>query len=221
MRIIIDDDQNPGAALIAQMSRAAELALAREGIGHEDCEVSLSFVSPEEMRALNFEYRGVDEATDVLSFPMYESFAQSAPRPGTCSSFDGAQPYDLVSGQGEESQTGFATQNLAGSRSDASAFGPEYCAENHITQISKNPTTLLGDVVICIEVAEKQAEEIGQSVERELLYLFVHSMFHLLGYDHMDDESKSAMRKAEEDVLGEFDTAGQKGTEEILGELSR
>jgi len=80
---------------------------------------------------------------------------------------------------------------------------------------------MLGDVVICREVAEKQAEEIGQSVEHELLYLFVHSMFHLLGYDHMDDESKSAMRKAEEDVLGEFDTAGQKGTEEILGELSR
>lgn len=59
----------------------------------------------------------------------------------------------------------------------------------------------LGDVVICLEVAENQAEEYGHSFERELLYLFTHSMFHLLGYDHMNEEEKIEMREKEERVM--------------------
>lgn len=59
----------------------------------------------------------------------------------------------------------------------------------------------LGDVVICGERAAEQAEEYGHSLERELVYLFVHSMCHLLGYDHMEAEEKTVMREAEEDVM--------------------
>ena len=51
--------------------RIVELVLGREGIGPEACEVSLTYASAEEIRALNRKYRGKDEATDVLSFPMY------------------------------------------------------------------------------------------------------------------------------------------------------
>ncbi|MGI6721932.1 MAG: rRNA maturation RNase YbeY [Anaerovoracaceae bacterium] len=60
---------------------------------------------------------------------------------------------------------------------------------------------LLGDVVICRQQAERQAEEYGHSRERELVYLFVHSIFHLLGYDHIQDDDKREMRKAEEEVM--------------------
>lgn len=59
----------------------------------------------------------------------------------------------------------------------------------------------LGDVVICLQVAESQAEEYGHSFERELLYLFTHSMFHLFGYDHMNESDKSEMREKEERVM--------------------
>lgn len=59
----------------------------------------------------------------------------------------------------------------------------------------------LGDVVICLEVAENQAKEYGHSLEREILYLFTHSMFHLLGYDHMSEEGKKEMREKEERVM--------------------
>lgn len=59
----------------------------------------------------------------------------------------------------------------------------------------------LGDVVICSEQALIQAEELGHSPEREILYLFVHSMFHLMGYDHMDDEEKAIMREKEELIM--------------------
>ena len=64
--------------------------------------------------------------------------------------------------------------------------------------------TLLGDVVICYEVAEKQAEEYGTGIKRELVYLFVHSIFHLLGYDHMNDEEKKVMRAKEDAVMEEI-----------------
>lgn len=61
--------------------------------------------------------------------------------------------------------------------------------------------TLIGDVVICFEQAERQAEEYGTGLTREMLYLFVHSVMHLFGYDHMDKEEKAVMRAREEEVL--------------------
>ena len=59
----------------------------------------------------------------------------------------------------------------------------------------------LGDVVICTEKAREQAVEYGHSYERELMYLFVHSIFHLLGYDHELEEEKKEMRKKEELIM--------------------
>lgn len=63
----------------------------------------------------------------------------------------------------------------------------------------------LGDVVICEERAKQQAKEYGHSYERELIYLFVHSCFHLLGYDHETEEEKKVMREKEEKVMTELD----------------
>ena len=59
----------------------------------------------------------------------------------------------------------------------------------------------LGDVVICKERAEEQAEEFGHSFQREIIYLFTHSILHLLGYDHMEEEEKKEMRAREEEVM--------------------
>ena len=63
---------------------------------------------------------------------------------------------------------------------------------------------LLGDIVICKDVAKKQAEEYGHSYERELAYLFTHAVFHLLGFDHIKEEDKAIMRKSEEAVLSKL-----------------
>ena len=59
----------------------------------------------------------------------------------------------------------------------------------------------LGDMVLCADVAREQAEEYGHSVDREFVYLTVHSMYHLFGYDHMEENMKADMRKKEETVL--------------------
>ena len=60
---------------------------------------------------------------------------------------------------------------------------------------------MLGDVVICMEKAEEQAEEFGHGLERELIYLFTHSVLHLLGYDHEEPEDKAVMRAREEEIM--------------------
>ena len=60
----------------------------------------------------------------------------------------------------------------------------------------------LGDMVISLERAAAQGEEYGHGLERELAYLAVHSVLHLLGYDHMDEgPQKAQMRRREEEIL--------------------
>ncbi len=142
MTVYWSEDDLPEESIINDMERAADLCVRKEGLDPEKCRVSVSFVEEEEIRALNKEFRGKDEVTDVLSFPQYE-------------------PEDL----------------------------------------DTDMPLLLGDVVICRARAREQAEEYGHSFRRETVYLFVHSMFHLLGYDHMEDEEKKIMRSAEEEVL--------------------
>ncbi|MBQ7760263.1 MAG: rRNA maturation RNase YbeY [Acidaminococcaceae bacterium] len=60
---------------------------------------------------------------------------------------------------------------------------------------------LLGDIIISAETATRQAEEFGHGLEREIVYLAVHGLLHLLGYDHMVEEDKVVMRAKEEEAL--------------------
>lgn len=144
---IIFDEGHPGHGvsqeMLEKMTEAAHFCLAMEGIDEERAEISVTFVSKDEIRALNKEYRDNDSVTDVLSFPQFDDFGD----------------------------------------------------------IPEEGEILLGDVVICKERAEEQAEEFGHSFDREAVYLFVHSILHLLGYDHMEDEDKDMMRLQEEKVM--------------------
>lgn len=63
---------------------------------------------------------------------------------------------------------------------------------------------LLGDIIISAETAARQAEEFGHGLEREIVYLAVHGLLHLLGYDHMNDAGKAVMRAKEEEALREI-----------------
>lgn len=143
MNLIFSDENMPGQIVIDHMTQAAVLCLEEEGISPEGAEISITFVSTEEIRELNHIYRDKDSVTDVLSFPQYES------------------------------------------QEEMNHEGP----------------LCLGDVVICPEQALLQADEYGHSGERELVYLFVHSVFHLLGYDHMEEDGKNEMRELEEKIM--------------------
>ncbi|WP_289049484.1 rRNA maturation RNase YbeY, partial [uncultured Acidaminococcus sp.] len=69
---------------------------------------------------------------------------------------------------------------------------------------------LLGDVIISAPKAVEQGEEFGHGLTREMTYLAVHGMLHLLGYDHMVEADKRVMRAREEEILRELDLAEEK-----------
>lgn len=75
---------------------------------------------------------------------------------------------------------------------------PQY---EDLQQIPQEGEIPLGDVVICTQQAMRQAEEFGHSLQREMVYLFIHSVCHLLGYDHMEETDKAEMRAKEEAVM--------------------
>ena len=143
MKIYFEEGQAVTQEILDTMMQAAEYCLDAEQIDPERSEISVTFVSLEEIHELNREYRQVDSPTDVLSFPQFDDL-------------------DELPEEGE---------------------------------------IMLGDVVICSDRAKEQAEEFGHSFEREIIYLFVHSVLHLLGYDHMDEDEKRIMRRREEEVM--------------------
>ncbi len=124
-------------------------------------EVSLIFVDNEAIREINSDTRGIDRATDVLSFPMLD--------------------YD-----------------------EKKVFKECYL-EQEFSFIDLNQGNLvLGDIVLSLERAKEQSEEFGHSFIREVCYLVTHSILHLLGYDHMEDDDKVIMRAREEEILSKF-----------------
>ena len=67
-----------------------------------------------------------------------------------------------------------------------------------------NPETgelLLGDIVISVDKVKEQARKYGHSESRELAFLVAHSMLHLFGYDHMEDEERKVMEGKQEEIL--------------------
>ena len=62
----------------------------------------------------------------------------------------------------------------------------------------------LGDIAICEKRAREQAKEYGHSLERELAFLTVHGMLHLLGYDHMQPDEEKVMFGLQETILSEM-----------------
>jgi len=161
MTILYDEELLPEGSYIDEIRRAAEIACAGEGLDPELCAVSLSFVGPEEIRALNREYRDTDRVTDVLSFPLSEAVRDDYG--------------DFLSMREELSKNGEKNAEIGDFE--------------------------LGDIVINKQQAEKQAKEYGHSVEREIVYLATHSVFHLLGYDHMTEADRNIMREKEEAVM--------------------
>ena len=77
------------------------------------------------------------------------------------------------------------------------------CSDEEIAKINADCRNIsfLGDIIISVPHLYAQAEEYGHSVEREATYLLVHGMCHLMGYDHMADDEKKAMRSMEEKIL--------------------
>lgn len=149
--MIIDILNEQGSASVEAeelVSRVLSFVAEKEGIA-EDAEVSISFVSNEEIQEMNRTYRGKDAVTDVISFALQEK---------------GVGEIDII---GEEPM-------------------------------------LLGDIIISADRAKEQAKEYNHSFERELAFLAVHGLLHLLGYDHQSEAEEQQMFSKQHAYLNEF-----------------
>lgn len=79
-----------------------------------------------------------------------------------------------------------------------------FALEDDKSMIIPDEIRLLGDIYISIDKAKEQAEEYGHSLERELCFLSVHGLYHLLGYDHETEEEAEVMFKKQEEVLMKY-----------------
>lgn len=141
----------------------------REIIAHtlkEECvsikyEISVIFVDNDKIKEINKNFRKIDNATDVLSFPMLN------------------YPKSLV-------------------------FRDVYINYNFEFSDLDEGKLILGDIAISLEKALEQSKEYNHSFLREVCYLSIHSVLHLLGYDHIEKLDKVKMRIREEEILNKF-----------------
>lgn len=147
VKIYWADEQNKydaGRRMKALIEKAVCGTLECENF-ERDVIVSVTFTDNEGIREKNREFRDIDRATDVLSFPMYDMANGDMPEEGMdCE---------------------------------------------------------LGDIVLSLERAAEQAVEFGHSYERECAFLTVHSMLHLLGYDHVNSEEEDEEMRAHQRVI--------------------
>ena len=73
--------------------------------------------------------------------------------------------------------------------------------EGEQADVNENNEIMLGDIIISIDKAKAQAEEYGHGLRRELAFLTAHSMLHLMGYDHMEEDEQKEMFKKQDDIL--------------------
>ena len=79
-----------------------------------------------------------------------------------------------------------------------------FALEDDKSMVIPDGIRLLGDIYISLDKAKEQAKEYGHSLERELCFLAVHGVYHLLGYDHENEEDAKIMFKKQEEVLMEY-----------------
>lgn len=87
---------------------------------------------------------------------------------------------------------------------DVISFAMEELGEGEVELIGEEMPRVLGDIIISVQRAREQAEEYGHSFMRELGFLAVHGLLHLLGYDHMNKEEEEVMFSRQKDILNEF-----------------
>ena len=80
-----------------------------------------------------------------------------------------------------------------------------FALEDDNSLINPSDYRILGDIYVSLDKAEEQAKDYGHSFEREVCFLVVHGIYHLLGYDHLNEDDEKIMMKKQEEVLDAFD----------------
>lgn len=151
LQLDINDETNKIPNTIDELvTKLLNHAAKEEDIAGE-AEVSVTFMSDEDIKEINANYRGIDAPTDVISFALEE----------------------ITEGEVE-------------------------------VKTEVDMPTVLGDILISIDTAERQAQEYGHSLKREIGFLALHGFLHLLGYDHMTNEDEKKMFGRQKEILDTF-----------------
>ena len=134
------------------VKKVLQQCMKEEKLENSKLSITVTLTTPKQIQKINKEYRNIDKATDVLSFPMFEK-----------------------------------------DELDEKIKAQDFIHED-----------VLGDIIISIEKVEEQAKEYNHSFERELSYMIVHGFYHLIGYDHIEEEDKKVMRPKEENILNKL-----------------
>ena len=156
-----------------------------------DGSIELIFVRSEEMRQLNAQTRGIDKATDVLSFPL---------DPAAFVGFGG----DLSEENSAHKNSGgkiLNTANSASENTDGESSSDENLKNKNFNGENFAPA-LLGSVVINLDLAELKAAQLGHGRDDETALLFTHGLLHVLGFDHESDGGQ--MRAKECEIIEKF-----------------
>ena len=160
MTLLFEDE---GALTLPLECKELAETVIEAALDYVDCpyeaEVNLLLTMNDEIQEMNREFRQIDRATEVLSFPMVD--------------YEEAGQFDFLEDSNEY-------------------FHPE------------SGELMLGDIVISKEKVLAQAEEFGHSVKREYAFLIAHSMLHLFGYDHMEDEERMTMENMQKEILNQL-----------------
>lgn len=125
-----------------EIKKIIQFTLKKENVKNAEC--NIVFVTNEKIHEINYQYRGIDRPTDVISFALEDN-----------------QDFEMK-------------------------------------------IRILGDIYISVEKAKEQAEAYGHSFRREISFLAVHGILHLLGYDHMEKEDEKIMFAKQEEVLNQY-----------------
>ena len=155
------------------LEKVAEKTLKIAGV-KKKAEISLVIVSNRKIKELNKKYRGIDKITDVLSF------GQPARNASLCSHNDAGGTETL----------------LKNSRRKNKSRNPK-------TKFIEPPDKILrlGEIFISYQKAKIQAIQYQQTIKKEIAFLFIHGILHLLGYGHVREREAKKMRDSEKKIL--------------------
>lgn len=171
--------------------------------------VELIFVRGEEMRQLNAQTRGIDKATDVLSFPLdpaaFVGFGGDLSEENSAHENSGDKILNTANSASEnisaansasENSNAINSKNSEGESSDDENLNNENFGGENFAPV------LLGSVVINLDLVELKAAQLGHGTDDETALLFTHGLLHVLGYDHESDSGQ--MRAKECEIIEKF-----------------
>jgi len=181
----------------AMLRRVVAMTLARAGVVRP-VELSVLITGDEGIRSLNRDYRGRDEATDVLSFPLADEPLVEAPAEELWQAPEEYGDDDAALSGLDGAQPGVNSGALADAADDADEGAEPFVFR---AGAGEDEPPHLGDIALSRDAIERQAARVGHSPAWELAYLLAHGVLHLVGYDDQTDAGYRAMVAHQEAVL--------------------